>query len=78
MKMPYSGWPRDPRLKEIGKYNAIKVVPEIEAYALSLFTRAHGMDPKDVQEHFASVAKEIGDKKKQIYQYVYVSFPFPQ
>ncbi|KAJ5147576.1 hypothetical protein N7526_000928 [Penicillium atrosanguineum] len=40
--LPYSPWPRDPYLKEIGKFQAAQVNQAVEAYGLRLLTQVLG------------------------------------
>ncbi|CAI7678900.1 unnamed protein product [Penicillium pancosmium] len=65
--LPYSPWPKDPYLKELGKFQAAMVQHAIEAYSLRLFTQVLGWG-EDVSKIFqASVKKQLRDKNMHAY-----------
>ena len=37
-KWPINGWPSDPKLKRIGELNLIRVIENVEAFAMRLLT----------------------------------------
>jgi hypothetical protein len=67
MKVPSSGWPRDPRLKEIGRYNLCSLLMAVEAYALALFTRVLGWSNERTQVFLAGVRKDLKNSKVHSY-----------
>ena len=42
VQFPIGTWPKDPHLKEIGRYQAVQEVHGIDSYASGLFTRVLG------------------------------------
>ncbi|KAF2817315.1 S-adenosyl-L-methionine-dependent methyltransferase [Mytilinidion resinicola] len=66
-KVPSSPWPKDPRMKEIGRYNLCSLLMAVEAYSLALFTRVLGWSNEATQVHLAGVRKDL--KNRQVHSY---------
>ncbi|KAJ5929626.1 hypothetical protein N7454_006576 [Penicillium verhagenii] len=65
--LPYSPWPKDPYLKEIGKYQLIQAQQGVEAYSMRLFTDVLGWG-EDVSRIFHAQAKQqLRDKHMHAY-----------
>ncbi|KAJ5108849.1 hypothetical protein N7456_005524 [Penicillium angulare] len=65
--LPYSPWPRDPYLKEIGKYQLVQAQQAVEAYSMRLFTDVLGWG-EDVSMIFQAQAKhQLLDKNMHAY-----------
>lgn len=65
--LPYSPWPKDPYLKEIGKYQLIQAQQGVEAYSMRLFTDVLGWG-EDVSRIFQAQAKQqLRDKHMHAY-----------
>ncbi|PGH06904.1 hypothetical protein GX51_02149 [Blastomyces parvus] len=60
-KVPMAPWPKDKRLKEIGRYKQLVVLESVEAYSLALFTRVLGWSPEEVQVLAALTKNEFRD-----------------
>lgn len=68
--VPMGTWPRDPALKEIGRWFRMQFLDSaIEAYSLALFTRAGGWSTEDVQILLALVRQELKSNKFHLYTY---------
>ncbi|KAJ5707343.1 hypothetical protein N7488_007144 [Penicillium malachiteum] len=65
--LPYSPWPRDPYLKEIGKYQAVQVNQAIEAYGLRLCTQVLGWGEDPSRIFQAMVKQQLRDKNLHAY-----------
>lgn len=65
--LPYSQWPRDPYLKEIGKYQAVMVQKAVEAYGLRLCTQVLGWGAEPSRIFQAIVKKQLRDKRLHSY-----------
>lgn len=65
--LPYSPWPRDPYLKELGKYQAVMVQQAIESYGLRLFTQVLGWKSEHAKIFQALVKKQLRDKHMHAY-----------
>jgi hypothetical protein len=67
---PCSPWPQDARLKRIGKYGFQNILELIKSGGLLL--RAGGMEPNDIEQLQAAVAKECLNSKNHPYGIVLV------
>ncbi|CAG8397560.1 unnamed protein product, partial [Penicillium salamii] len=65
--LPYSPWPRDPYLKEIGKYQAVMVQQAVESYGLRLCTQVLGWGAEPARIFQAMVKKQLRDKHLHAY-----------
>ena len=71
--LPIGTWPKDPTLKEIGKYFRAQMVDSaIEGYTLALFTRYGKWTPMEVQVLLAHLRRELKSNKMHIYSQLYV------
>ncbi|KAL2870374.1 class I SAM-dependent methyltransferase [Aspergillus lucknowensis] len=73
-KVPFSPWPRDPKLKELGRYHQANMLEALEAYSLALMTRFLGWTVEDVQVLLVGVRKEVTDRTLHIYSRLYVVY----
>ncbi|RJE16835.1 Methyltransferase, partial [Aspergillus sclerotialis] len=64
---PLNPWPKDRKLKELGRYYQLNMLECIEAYTLASFTRILGWDITEVNVFFADVRKELVDRKLHVY-----------
>lgn len=68
--VPLGTWPRDPALKEIGRWFRVQFLEgAIEAYTLALFTRAGGWTNEEVQVLLARVRAELKSNTFHLYTY---------
>ncbi|KAJ5769563.1 hypothetical protein N7520_004122 [Penicillium odoratum] len=65
--LPYSPWPRDPYLKELGKYQAVQVNQAVESYGLRLLTQVLGWGEDPSRVYQALVKKQLKDKSLHAY-----------
>lgn len=71
---PIGTWPKDPRLKEIGRYFRAEMVDSaVESYSLALFTRFGGWTSLEVQVLLAHLRKELLSNKMHIYTMLWVA-----
>ncbi|KAJ5273566.1 hypothetical protein N7478_008691 [Penicillium angulare] len=65
--LPYSPWPRDLYIKEIGRYQLVQAQQAVEAYSMRLFTDVLGWG-EDVSKIFPAQAKhQLLDKNMHAY-----------
>lgn len=64
---PQNPWPRNPRLKELGRWNLVNSLDGLEGYSMALFTRAHGMSAEEVQVLMAGVRADMKNTKIHAY-----------
>ncbi|KAL1968401.1 hypothetical protein VTN77DRAFT_1930 [Rasamsonia byssochlamydoides] len=72
--VPLGPWPKDPKLREIGKWQYIQAQDTIEAYGLRLYTQVLGWSPEEAQVHFALVKQQLRDRSLHAYCKVYVVY----
>jgi ubiquinone/menaquinone biosynthesis C-methylase UbiE len=66
-KLPMSGWPKDPKWKEVGLINQLIVEGSLEGYTLHMLSKVHGWDYSDVQTFLVSARKALRDKSQHAY-----------
>jgi hypothetical protein len=68
--VPLGTWPKDPALKEIGRWFRMQFLEmALEAYSLALFTRVGGWKNEEVQVLFAKVREELKTNRIHLYTY---------
>lgn len=65
--LPFSPWPEDPNLKEIGKIQAIMVQDAIEAYGLRLCTQVLGWSPDHTKVLQSLVREQLKNPRMHSY-----------
>ena len=68
---PSNGWPKDPFMKELGRWNQQNILNGLEGFCLALLTRALGWRKEEVDVFVAKVSRDFRDKKIHAY------FPMP-
>ncbi|KAL2004683.1 hypothetical protein VTN00DRAFT_3211 [Thermoascus crustaceus] len=66
-KIPEGRWPKNPRLKEIGKYQQAQQIQATEAYTYALFSRILGWETKEIEMLCAHVRNELLDPTLHLY-----------
>ena len=74
LQTPIGVWPKDRRLKEIGRYERAQVLDAVEAYTLALFTRVLGRSIQETQAHLERVKSELVDPKLHLYTPQYIIY----
>ena len=67
-KIPVNSWPKDKRLKEVGKYQCLNYSEGLEGISVGLFTRVLNWQPLELSVFFARIRKEIVSRDMHIYQ----------
>ncbi|KAJ9616825.1 hypothetical protein H2200_000544 [Cladophialophora chaetospira] len=73
-KVPVGTWPREPKLKELGKFQMAQVCSAIEPFALGFLTHALNWSEDECHVLVARVVKELQNKQNHFYvnfHYVY-------
>ena len=65
--MPIGPWPKDIRLKEIGKYQIVQQLKAIDSYTPKLFEQALGWTAQEILVLMAKVKKELQDPSIHLY-----------
>ena len=66
-KAPLSPWPKDKKLKYLGRYLNVQMEKSIEAYALALFSRVLKWDAERIQVLFAGVRNDLRNLNYHMY-----------
>lgn len=70
-QVPYSPWPKDPKLKELGRYQQVLMLEALEAYSFALFTRVLGWTSAQIQLLLVGVRRELLDRRFHGYSKLY-------
>ncbi|KAH7007181.1 UMTA methyltransferase family protein [Ilyonectria destructans] len=70
-KIPIGAWPKDPKLKEIGKIQAVQESRVIDSYTPALFSRVLGWSGEEIQALIAKVKDDLKDPSIHLYLPVY-------
>ncbi|KAF2770513.1 S-adenosyl-L-methionine-dependent methyltransferase [Teratosphaeria nubilosa] len=68
---PSCSWPKDPLMKELGRWNQINILEGLEGFCLALLTRALGWKKEEVDVFVAKVSADLRNKRIHAY------FPMP-
>lgn len=64
---PFNSWPKDEKLKEIGRWQCVNLDMGLEAFSLALLTRAAGWTQDEVLAMCSQVRKDIRDRRMHGY-----------
>ncbi|RMY49762.1 hypothetical protein D0864_14668, partial [Hortaea werneckii] len=64
---PSCGWPKDPYMKEIGRWNQVNILDGLEGFCLALLTRGLGWKKEEVDVLVAKVSNELRNRKIHAY-----------
>ncbi|SMY22890.1 unnamed protein product [Zymoseptoria tritici ST99CH_1A5] len=68
---PTNSWPKDPYMKELGRWNQVNITEGLEAFCLALLTRGLGWKKEEVDVLVAKTARDLKDRRIHAY------FPMP-
>jgi len=68
-KVPIGSWPKDPKAKEIGRYELAHMLDAVEPFALALFTRALGWTRAEIEVLGAGVRSDFLNPKNHLFSY---------
>ncbi|CAJ0550954.1 Ff.00g108840.m01.CDS01 [Fusarium sp. VM40] len=71
-KIPIGKWPKDPKLKEIGRFQAIQAAQAIESYTPQIFSNVLGWSQEEIQVFMAKAKNEIKDPSVHLYFPVHI------
>lgn len=74
MQLPQSPWPKDPKLKDLGRYHQVNVFEAIEPYCYALLTRVLGWGKEEILALGAGIRRELRDLSIHLYTNVYVVY----
>jgi hypothetical protein len=64
-------WPKDPRLKEIGKYQSVQELQAVDSYTPAIFSRVFGWSEAEIGVLVAKVKNDFKDPSIHLYLPVY-------
>ncbi|CEJ54314.1 hypothetical protein PMG11_00632 [Penicillium brasilianum] len=73
-KLPQSPWPKDPKLKELGRYHQLNMLEAMPTYSYALFTRMLGWDRNRIEALLAGVRHELKDLSNHLYSKVHMVY----
>lgn len=73
-QLPTGRWPKDPKLKEIGKYQQVQQIQAVDAYTFALFSRVLGWSQPEIEVMCAHVRNELKDPSIHLYGKVHFVF----
>ncbi|WP_277214274.1 hypothetical protein, partial [Isoptericola croceus] len=62
---------KDPKLKEIGRYQQVQQIMAVESYTPALFSRVLGWNQLEIEALMAKVRNELKDRSIHLYALVY-------
>ena len=68
LKSPTNSWPKDKKLKEVGRYQMLGHIEGLESVSLGLLYRVYDWRPEEVQILMAKLRPEIKDRSIHSYQ----------
>lgn len=71
---PMGTWPKDRTLKEIGAFNLISFLDNLEGISLRLYEHAWGWSPEEIKILCAKLRPELKDPKKRMQHNYYVVY----
>ncbi|TKX23310.1 methyltransferase domain-containing protein 31 [Elsinoe australis] len=60
---PSNAWPKDPYMKELGRWNQVNILDGLEGFCLALLIRGLGWRKEEVDVFVAQVTNDIKDKR---------------
>lgn len=66
-KWPQNLWPKDPKMKRLGKWNLANTLDGLQAYSLGPLTRFMGMTSDEVELMLVDVRKDMKNKEIRAY-----------
>ncbi|KAH0612942.1 uncharacterized protein H6S33_009322, partial [Morchella sextelata] len=73
-KVPIGSWPKDHKMKNIGRYNLLNLLEALEGFTLALFTRFLDWTADEVYVLLAGVRSELRSKDSNFYFKMYVVY----
>ncbi|KAM5341798.1 hypothetical protein ACJ41O_014829 [Fusarium nematophilum] len=72
LKIPIGAWPKDPTLKEIGKFQSVQELQAVDTYTPGIFGRVLGWSETEIQVFIAKVKKDLSDPSIHLYLPTYI------
>ncbi|KAK2875131.1 hypothetical protein FQN49_001757 [Arthroderma sp. PD_2] len=72
LTLPIGTWPKDAKLKEIGKFQQVQVLQAVDSYTPALYTRVLGWTREEVNNLCTQVRAELQDRSLHLYLKVHI------
>ncbi|KAF3899677.1 TAM domain methyltransferase [Trichophyton interdigitale] len=72
LTLPTGTWPKDAKLKEIGKFQQVQIAQAVGAYTPALYTRVLKWTREEVNDLCAKVRAELQDRSLHLYLKVHI------
>lgn len=72
LPFPVGTWPKDKKLKEVGAFNLISFLDNLEGMTMRIYTTAWGWAPEEVKVLCAQLRKEFKNPRMRIQHNFYV------
>ncbi|CAG7923819.1 unnamed protein product [Penicillium olsonii] len=72
--LPQSPWPKDPKLKELGRYHQLNMMEAVPPYLYALFTRMLRWSRVEIEALLAGIRKELRNTSYHLYTKVRVVY----
>ncbi|KAJ5843058.1 uncharacterized protein N7525_000799 [Penicillium rubens] len=66
-KLPQSPWPKDPKLKELGRYHQLNMLEAMPIYTYALFSRVLGWTRSEIEGLLTGIRMELRDTSYHLY-----------
>ncbi|KAI3069785.1 hypothetical protein CBS147339_7756 [Penicillium roqueforti] len=66
-KLPQSPWPKDPKLKDLGRYHQLNMLEAMPIYTYALFSRVLGWTRSEIEGLLAGIRMELRDTSHHLY-----------
>lgn len=73
-QLPQSPWPKDPKLKELGRYHQLNMLEAMPIYTYALFTRVLGWTRAEIEGLLAGIRTELRDTSHHLYTKVRIVY----
>ncbi|KAF2181082.1 S-adenosyl-L-methionine-dependent methyltransferase [Zopfia rhizophila CBS 207.26] len=74
LPIPTGTWPKDKKLKEIGAFDLIQFLDNLEGLTLRIYAAAYGWTPEEVKVLCAQLRKDFNNPKNRIQHNFYIVY----
>ncbi|KAJ5398953.1 hypothetical protein N7465_009442 [Penicillium sp. CMV-2018d] len=74
LKLPQSPWPKDPKLKELGRYHQLNMLEAMPIYTYALFSRVLGWTRAEIEGLLTGIRMELRDTSYHLYTKVRIVY----
>ncbi|KAJ5982560.1 hypothetical protein N7451_012660, partial [Penicillium sp. IBT 35674x] len=74
LELPQNPWPKDPKLKELGRYHQLNMIEAMPAYTYALLTRMQGWDRAQIETLLVGIRRELKDTSLHLYTKVHIVY----